>query len=336
MTILGYSRILALGEKQRVINMEPEAKYILVGVTVIALTIALIVSILWVTRSAVGEKQKYYVVYFKEQSLEGLQKDSNVTMKGIKVGNVDRFNIFPKDIEQVKVILSLAENTPVKVDTKAVIKRNLLTGLATIDLVGSSQGSDLLHEVREDEEGPIIAEGKTKLEEIAATVPDLLDQTNNLLSAARQFFSEENSQALKNTLIHVEEVSGALAAQRTEISTLVKDLQELVRRLNKLSRSVEPFAAKLDQRSTAVADELQQTLTKLRELAEGLTEQSKALSSSAQVTADSLALQLQRLSEGINRTTNAVATAAEKLEQPRDIIFGPQEKALGPGEHVRP
>jgi hypothetical protein len=114
--------------------MEPEAKYTLVGGSVLALLALLIAAVAWLASASRGTDVQRYTIYFQRQSLEGLQVRSDVRMKGIRVGAVTGFSFAPQRPGTVEVVIGIDPATPVKESTRAIVDRNLITGLATIRL----------------------------------------------------------------------------------------------------------------------------------------------------------------------------------------------------------
>lgn len=154
--------------------METEAKYTLVGIVVVSVFAALVGAILWMSSDLGKKEMQKYIVYFKESNLSGLEVDSIVTMKGVKVGTISALNISKEDIEKVKVVLEVEEGTPVRENTEAAINRNFLTGLASIDLVHSTQKSPPLSAAPEGEEAPVIKESNSELQAMTNSLSDTL------------------------------------------------------------------------------------------------------------------------------------------------------------------
>lgn len=196
--------------------MESEAKYTFVGIVVVLVFTVLVAVILWMSSDVGKKKMEKYIVYFKENSLSGLEVDSIVTMKGVKVGTISALNISKEDIEKVKVVFEVEEGTPVRENTEAAVNRNFLTGLASIDLVHSTQKSPPLITMPEGEEAPVIKESTSELPAI----------TNSL---------SETLQAIKN---------GANAI-KTQSSRLGDDFHEMTRSISRAAEKLENPSALL-------------------------------------------------------------------------------------------
>ena len=114
--------------------MESEARYVRVGLATLILAALLAGGLFWLAGRTGERAQNRYTVYFSDQSLEGLQINSDVRMQGVKVGKVVDYAIQPGQAHQVRVLIQVDARTPVLQGVRAVISRQLVTGLASIDL----------------------------------------------------------------------------------------------------------------------------------------------------------------------------------------------------------
>ena len=290
--------------------METQAKYFFVGVSIIVFTICIVVAVMWLSNKTTGESKKY-AIYFRSQTLGGLQKDGDVTMKGIKVGTVATLQISQKNIEEVKVVVRLDSQAPVKKDTQAVIRRSLLTGIAQIDLVKGTQASDSLDEVILGEEYPIIPEGKTDLEEIAESLPELVNKTGEIVRSIRTVLSEENAEKIRTILTNTEKASADLSKSLQNINKLASDVSET-------SGSLRQTLDSIKQTSTNLDSKFAETLKSVRVAADVITQQSVTIGQS------------------VNEASQALARTLESFEEPQALLAGPKKGTLGPGERVMP
>jgi len=280
--------------------MEPQARYTVVGSAIIVLLILLGAAILWLTRAGKEGEGDQYIVYFANQSLSGLQVDSWVTMRGIKVGNVKSLHILSNDIERVKVVVKLQAGTPVKTDTKAVIQRNLLTGLAQVDLTGSTQGAPRLVVPPPGERYPVIPEGRTGLERLQSTLPELVENADRLLQKAHAMFSEENQKAVAEIIGALKSIATQVAGQEGDLLRLVSGLADLSVELKQAARESREYICQL----TRAFINLTETLDR----------------------------QVNLAGQNWDRAAQKLSAAAERFQDPRAAILGPAPSALGPGE----
>ena len=316
--------------------MESSAKYALVGLFVFVAAILFVIALFWLAEVGGSRNTTYYAVYFRNHSLDGLQVDSAVTMKGIKVGTVASYHISPQSVEEVKVTLRLENDIPVKQDTEAVLKRNLLTGLAFIDLVGSSDQSPLRTEVPAGESYPIIPEGSSQLEKIADSIPSVLTEVNGMVSRASAVFSEDNIASLQRSLQNIETVTSVFAERKGEIEAILVQLERTTADISAASKSLNSFAAESNKSLDRIGAEASSVLTSLDVAVKGIDSRTKEMSVAMRAIAQVLEQEISALSQNVNVAAESIARTAERFEDPRAILAGPSKAALGPGEKVTP
>jgi phospholipid/cholesterol/gamma-HCH transport system substrate-binding protein len=96
--------------------MEPKVSYALVGAFVVLFGAVLIVIVLWLVRGGPQRTYRSYYAYFGE-SVSGVTEDSVVRYKGTNVGRVRNMRLDPENPERVRLLLDIAEGTPIKEDT---------------------------------------------------------------------------------------------------------------------------------------------------------------------------------------------------------------------------
>jgi len=314
--------------------VESKANYALVGAAVILIIVGFISAILWLSGVAGKRDTTTYTIYFRQHSLSGLQADSGVTMKGIKVGSVKSFKLSPVDTERVKVVVEVGSETPVKEDTEAIITRNLLTGLASIDLTGGTAASQFRVNTPLGEDSPIIPEGRTELDTIADSIPGLVEDLGSFVSEARHVFSEENRESLRNTLANIDKFTSGLAASEEDFQALVKNLKEITDHLGKVSVSLEKTLKGSDRKLQVALDNMAEALAGFNQTAQTVNAESKKLSKTFTSGIDVVVVDINNVTKDISRAARSVSAAMEKLDDPKSIIVGPNEKSLGPGESL--
>ncbi len=315
--------------------MDTKANYTLVGAALVLLTVAVVAFIVWLAGRGVKADAARYTIYFGQTSLYGLQRNSDVTMRGIKVGSVADFKISPRNIELVKVTIEIDPATPVKQDTKAVIKRNLLTGFASIDLLGSSRESALLTEPPPGDQYPTIPEGKTELEEIASSIPGLMQELGEVVRKANAFFSDQNKLALDRTLEGTSRFAEFLGSSSGDLRELIKTSNVVLNDASTLSRSLNSLAAASEREIKGGGAKFGESMQKLSAAAEALQQELTVLSSAMQRATNVFVVETTAVSRDFSRAAQNFSSTMEKFEEPRSIILGPSKNSLGPGEEVK-
>ncbi len=312
--------------------MESEAKYTLVGGFVIGAMVLGVLAVIWLSGSTNGKDLAGYTIYFRNQSLNGLQLNSAVTMKGIKVGVVDKLEISPRNIELVQVVIKVEKTTPVKTDTAAVINRNLLTGFALVDLVGGKQETPVLREVRKDEQFPVIPEGSSGFDAVASSLPELMNEATEVLTRAKLLLSEENVTTVSKTLHNAEQISATLARNSARIDSVINNADELISQLEKASANLARFTqpgqgelAKLTAEFNAAIEELKKAVTTISNKGSDVA---KEVTNSLRVVAQDISTAAM----GVAQASRSFSSTAEHLGDLRTVITGPSDRDLGPGE----
>ena len=256
--------------------MEKDPKYFLIGLAIVIIFAGLGLFLLWSSKTAEISDKIDYSIYFKEQSPSGLQKDGLVTLKGLKVGSIKEIKFNPKNVEEVHVVISVDTDAPIKTDSRAIVRSNFVTGLSYIDLIYSSKEAGLLKNAGRQK--LIIAEGKTSLEEIQNTLPEIIENISKILKQSERFFSEENSIRIANILKNTETVSSELAKESTNIlssfAIASKDLSKLTNELNSAIYSINKQTTKIAASSQKL---IVKTGNKLEQTGDSITDMAQSI-----------------------------------------------------------
>ena len=312
--------------------MDSNAKYTLVGVFILSFFAALVAALLWLSEATGERDSKKYLIFIRNHSLSGLQVNSAVTMKGIRIGSVLGYEIPSNDVERVKVQVSVEKSTPVKTDTRAVIKRNLLTGLAWVELKGSTERSPILSEVPEGEKYPIISEGRTDLDVLADSLPGLMEDVSEMVNRIGAIASPENAESVSVTLANLRKVSTTLAENDDHLAKTVKNMDLLSQKLLKVTEPLEALSESADGTIKEVRKRVLDGLEAVKEVATALNAETKKISDSLRSGVDLALVDLSKLTKDLSRAAQSVALTMDELSNPREIITGPSEGQLGPGE----
>src|ERR1700752_1730735 len=159
--------------------MEPQARYAVVGASVLVLVCTIFATLAWLMASGNARDVRHYTLYFKRQSLEGLEVNSEVRMKGIRVGSVARFDFSTRQPDSVEGAIDVNTTAPVRASTRAVVDRNLITGLATIRLVTLEENSPLLRDTPVAE--AVIPEGESQMQQFSQTMSQLAQRADETM-----------------------------------------------------------------------------------------------------------------------------------------------------------
>lgn len=287
--------------------MEPEARFTAIGAILLVLLLAAAAATVWLTRSGPRAEVRYYTIYFERQSLQGLQVGGDVEMRGVQVGRVERFSIARDNINRVQVTIRIDARTPVSTNTVAVVGRKLLTGIARIDLVTPGAPGPELVAVPSGERYPVIAEGQSDFEQIADTANRLAVTGTRVLSSVDELLNEQNRKAIAEMLISIRKTSEAIREAADATSTQANAT------LRDVSRAAETTSG--------------QTNATLRDFSRAAGALERA--------ADASVNELRATAQELRASVDIIARSADRLDDPRSAIFGPNPAQLGPGERLK-
>ena len=312
--------------------MEPEAKYTLVGFSVLVLLASVAAAVVWLASASRGVEVQRYTIYFAHQSLEGLEQRSDVRMKGIRVGAVTGFSFSPQRPGTVEVVIGIDPATPVKESTRAVVGRNVITGLATIRLQNTTEDSPLIRRPAAGAGDPVIAEGESQLQQLSATAHDLAERVDETMSRINATLSNENQAVLAETLMSLRDLSRAAVGTVTRADAALLAIGRAAEALRLATAAMGGDVHRLADRYDALGSEATATLREaslaMRQISGEVSQLSRATGS---LLADTNA-QVRLTGQELRSSSEAVGTAARKLADPRATFFGPAEDSLGPGE----
>ena len=311
--------------------MELETRYGFIGAAVLLGMALLVGGLLWLGgKDARGKHDRYHIV-FSKNSLEGMQRGSSVLMKGIRVGSVIGYRIDSPDGRAVSVDIQVDDDTPVRKTTWAAVTRQLITGRANVVLENPLGDSPPLMDVIEGDQYPRIAEGESNLLKLQDTASRLVGTAEDTLGNLGAFASAENRQVFNELLLNLRDISGNVARGTRHLDTTVQSLDALARDLRRAGVQIAASATTIQSdvhtvgRSATAA--LEGASVSIRTAGGDLSRVADRIETLADVSRAELGQTTQRLRSAVD----AVGTAGRRLQQPRQLLFGP-DAPPGPGE----
>jgi len=314
--------------------METEGRYTLVGTLVLAVVAVMAAALVWLAGAADRIAYQTYTLYFEKQSLDGLAVGSPVKMRGIKVGIVDGYRFARGGDEAVSVTARIDEGVPVHTGAVAYIKRNLVTGIAAVEIDNGPSGSPLLVQVPQGERYPVIAEGSSDIDRVATAVSRLSVNGAQVLEKMNTLLSEDNQRALGRTLANLDELSSHLAANKQSLDTLVQAMRDAADEFRFAGASIGQAATRAEGSIVGVGDHASVALKEAVVAMEKLQRDATLIAARVQQFTDTGSLEMTNVSRDVRTSADALTTAGQRLSEPRTILFGPTRQQLGPGEKL--
>ncbi len=305
--------------------MESKVNFAAVGIFVLLLGTLLIGAILWLSSNK-SYRTAYdtYLVYM-EESVSGLNHDAPVRYRGVQVGSVRAIALAPHNPEQVELTLDIRRGTPVKQDTLAILRVQGLTGIAHIELSGNSQDSPPLMPAK-GERYPVVRTAPSLMLRLDTAVTTLLANLNRSSERINTLLDDENRQALRQTLTHLERLSGTLASHDGTLSDGLKQATRTLENTQQLTRLAQAELPKLLQRIQRSADAFD------RMAADGARAGTATTQTAESVRTETLP-EVQRAITDLRELTASLRRFSETLERnPGLMLQGRPAIAPGPGE----
>lgn len=314
--------------------METEGRYTVVGALVLVVVVLLTLAILWLTGAADRIAYQTYTIYFKQQSLDGLAVGSPVKMRGIKVGAVASYRFAMGGDEAVSVTARIDEGVPIHQGAAAFIKRNLVTGIATIEINNGLSSSPLLLETQSGERYPIIAEGSSDIDKVTTAVSQLAVNGAQVLERMNALISPENERAISQTIANLNELSGHLAANKSSLIEAANGIRDASADTRLAAANVSQVASRIESSVVGVSANADVTLKQATVTLGQLQQDASLISERLQRLAETGTLEITNVSRDVRTSADVLTTAGQRLSNPRSILFGPSKHQLGPGENL--
>ena len=231
--------------------METRANYVLIGGFTILVSVFLLLFSLWAAKFSSDRNWRQYEVIFTEP-VTGLTEGGGVQYNGISVGTVDKLSLAPEDARKVIALLKVKAETPIKVDTRAKLSQQGITGVPFIQLTGGSPEAARLEPDASDDIAVIRTE--------PSALQNIADTANRLVARMDKLISEENITKISATIDHLEQTTGSISAQREDIAALIVSARNATETLQTTLATANVSLNKIDR---DVVDQLPALMNKL-------------------------------------------------------------------------
>ncbi|HEU5482216.1 MAG TPA: MlaD family protein [Sphingomicrobium sp.] len=305
--------------------METRSNYILVGAVTLAMLAGLLVFTVWLAGLS-GRETKCYDIYFS-QAVGGLNKGSAVTFSGVPVGQIQRISLLPDRPEFVWVRIEVQEETPVLQGTTAEIHGVGFTGVSEIQLAGAASGAPAITQLG-PQGCPVVPSSTSGLGALLSSAPELMERITRLTERLTELLSDENQDAISDTLQHVERTTAVLAEKAPELGEAIAQTRIAVRNAGVAAERVGVLADNTNrivvEQGGPAAEDLRKSIAQVQAAAENLNAMIGDARPGVQNFSKSTLPELNRLVRDLRELSNSLRGVSERIE--RGGIGG----ALGP------
>ncbi|HEY0562216.1 MAG TPA: MlaD family protein [Methylophilus sp.] len=299
------------------------------------LSTALIAGLLWLASDGPFQKKTDLYLAIEDESVAGLNLNAPVKFSGVDVGKVQSIQLDSTHPGRVRLLLAIERGTPIKEDTFAVLKTQGLTGIAYVELGGSTKEA-LPLKIKAGEPYPVISTKpslSTRLENIITTVLEKLDHTTSNIDA---MLSKDNQLALQSTLADIATIARTVAARKDSIDAGLKSVARTFDNTDRATRQIEPLIQQIARTAAAIEATSKQATIAVDNANRTVNTVNQTVNSVGsdvnRFTSESLP-EVQRLLVELNALAASLRNLTEQTERdPASLIRGRNHVAPGPGE----
>jgi phospholipid/cholesterol/gamma-HCH transport system substrate-binding protein len=263
-------------------------------------------AIIWVGATSFFQKGQTYVTYFDE-SVQGLQSDSNVKYRGVDVGRVESIRVAP-DNKLIGVVMKVNLRDNLAANTVAQLKAAGITGVMFIELDRRKPGeADVSPKVDFPSEYPIIPSRPSEIRRI-------LSQIEKIVAKFQEIDTKGISDQLKFTGKAVEDFF-----KGREMKTFLVKLKSTTTNLDKITQRVDKALAA--GRMEEVLAESRETLKNMRNLLATVQQNIQAMK------LPEIAREATNIGANLQRASDTLDKFLERIyDRPPDLLFGKPPK----------
>ena len=193
----------------------------------------------------------------------------------------------------------------------------------------------LLEEAPEGEPYPVINEGGSPMQQMSDTVTQLAQRADDTMRRLNTMLTPENIAAFTEIVDNLRKVSRRVDGLLVKADATIVSVGGAADELRALSGAIRADADTLTKRyatlgadATASIGEIREAVRKMGADVDRLSKRTDALLA----TGDE---ELRDTARAVRSAADSLGAAAGRLRDPRQVIYGPPEGGLGPGEKTR-
>ncbi len=206
--------------------MEREANYVAVGAFILLIIAMGIGFVLWYSDARDSRDYETYEIYFAG-SVSGLERGGPVRYLGVNVGRVRRIDIDRDNPGRVIITVEIDRATPISSATRASLGLQGVTGLLYINLKEVPDVNKTAA-LKQGRRYPVIESVASDFDAFLASVPELMSKANALLERVNRVLSDDNLEALTQTMTSLRDASAGLPQSARNVEKLIEEMQATI------------------------------------------------------------------------------------------------------------
>jgi phospholipid/cholesterol/gamma-HCH transport system substrate-binding protein len=196
--------------------MERQARFVLMGLFVLAFAAAIFGAVYWLHGIGTFGVTAVYTIRFQGVA-PGVGVGASVLFNGVRVGEVTNIRFNPADPSQVLATIAIDQKTPVRVDTQVGVDTQGLMGGGVISLRGGTAASPAPSGI--GGAPPVLTADPALVMGLTETARQTLQQLDKILA--------DNADPLHSTLSNLQVFSDALARNSSHLDAIVQGIEQM-------------------------------------------------------------------------------------------------------------
>lgn len=297
--------------------MGRENHALITGLFLIALVTASTAIVYWI--GSMDQERNFYVISTKK-SVSGLNPESTVFYRGIAVGKVLNVQFDPLDSGTILVPIEVDKNIVLSKGVYATLRLKGVTGLTQIQL----EDSGTISEALPPGDDPIcrIPLVPSLTDKLMDTGEELLHKADHLMQRLSALLNDENEKNIGGILSNLKTLTDKLSELQKSVDKALTGIPALTTDARKTLTNIDALANDLQ----GLTREVQNLSVKAGGLVDSGKDAGDTLSKTTLPKVNKLLIELQA-------TTTQVKRVATMLENnPQELLLGPSQQDIGPGE----
>lgn len=189
------------------------------------------------------KKKKEIKVLF--QYSDGIEKNAQVRISGIRIGEVADVRVAPEYGDKVELTLSIYSDTVIREDTKAAIKTLGLVGGKYVELTGGSSSARVLKPGE-----TLIGEESFKLEDLTKAGLEVAGKLTNIANNLDSLLGDPTlSKSIRTAIQNVTEATEnvkVMTSGKEEVAEGLNNLPEMLKKLDATAANLKSITDKAD------------------------------------------------------------------------------------------
>jgi phospholipid/cholesterol/gamma-HCH transport system substrate-binding protein len=312
--------------------METRANYAAVGAFVLAMVLLGLGAVVWLAHGDLNATQAHYHIYFSGP-VSGMREGAAVEYNGVPVGKVEQIRIDPEDVALIQTTIAIDPALVVRKDAVATLQSNLLSGVSFVQIRGGTQDAPPL-EASGKQRYPVIRSAPSTLASVSENGPELLKKLNDTVDRVGLILSEQNRQALGDSLQNLRVFTAGLAQRNDDLAEVTANAKDATAAASKLLVSIQNSY----NGPNGIGTHLTSAITDFDKVAKNLGDTNKQLQGTLQDVQPGLRSFSQRTLTDVGSlvaetrqlvaSANRVVTTVER--DPMSLLFGDRREGYKP------